>query len=178
MMGHVAVDVFFVLSGFILTLVYRDLIGPGSKEFALRRICRIYPLHLCIMTLLGVAGLYTALSTGTAHPWADFWPTLLLVQPYLDITSAWNLPSWSLGVELICYVLFPLANIVMRSAKRTALITFAILLTIAEPIYCTTMTALWRARARYCVRSQGLCWAACSHDWFCAKEPCLRGTVL
>jgi peptidoglycan/LPS O-acetylase OafA/YrhL len=122
LIGRVAVDVFFVLSGFILTLVYRDLTGRGFGAFALRRICRIYPLHLSVMVWLGAAELYTTLHAGKVHPWGEFWPTLLLVQPYLGITSAWNLPSWSLGVEMMCYALFPFANLLLRPVGTRGLL--------------------------------------------------------
>lgn len=120
--GRVAVDIFFVLSGFILTLVYRDLSAPGFAAFALRRICRIYPLHICVMVWLGTAELYTALHAGKIHPWGEFWPTLLLVQPFLGITSAWNVASWSLGVELMCYALFPFANLLLRPLSTRGLL--------------------------------------------------------
>jgi peptidoglycan/LPS O-acetylase OafA/YrhL len=132
-MGYVAVDVFFVLSGFILTLVYPALIGrDGSGSFALRRICRIYPLHLCIMTALGLAGLYTEMRYGESHPWNSFWPAVVLVQPYLGIESMWNVPSWSLGVELLCYALFPFANGAMRSIRRFGLIGIMLMLAVIE----------------------------------------------
>jgi peptidoglycan/LPS O-acetylase OafA/YrhL len=123
LIGRVAVDIFFVLSGFILTLVYRDLIAADFGGFALRRICRIYPLHFCVMVWLGAVELYTTLHFGKAHPWGEFWPTLLLVQPYLGITSAWNLPSWSLGVEMLCYALFPFANLLLRPVGTRGLLT-------------------------------------------------------
>jgi peptidoglycan/LPS O-acetylase OafA/YrhL len=135
LMGHVAVDVFFVLSGFILTLVYRDLTGAGCGTFALRRICRIYPLHLCIMAALGLAALCTEWSAppgGSTHPWKSFGPVLLLVQPYLDIATPWNPPSWSLGVELLCYVLFPLVNAALRPAGRSWLLAAVAVLAAAE----------------------------------------------
>jgi peptidoglycan/LPS O-acetylase OafA/YrhL len=134
MMGRVAVDGFFVLSGFILTLVYPDLTGPGTGDFALRRICRIYPLHLCIITVLGLAALYTALHSGKAHPWQSFLPTVLLVQPYLGIESLWNGTSWSLGVELLCYIFFPLINTAIRLVKRPGLMAAVVTCAVIEAV--------------------------------------------
>ncbi len=137
LMGHVAVDVFFVLSGFILTVVYRDLTAPGVASFALRRICRIYPLHICIMAALGMAALYAewrAPPGGSTHAWASFGHVLLLVQPYLDIAPEWNPPSWSLGVELLCYGLFPLANAALRPAWRPLLLAAVAVLAGSEAI--------------------------------------------
>ncbi len=44
--GQLAVDVFFVLSGFVLTERYRDVdvaSGPALRAFAVRRFVRVYP---------------------------------------------------------------------------------------------------------------------------------------
>ena len=56
--GYLGVELFFVLSGFILSHVY--LQAAGEKRFSYRgflwaRIARVYPLHLA--TLIGVGGL-------------------------------------------------------------------------------------------------------------------------
>ena len=55
--GYAAVDTFFVLSGFILATVYRDLAAPETPLFLLKRVCRVYPLHLTIMAALALAAL-------------------------------------------------------------------------------------------------------------------------
>ena len=59
--GYLGVEVFFVLSGFILSHVYLE--AAGEKRFSYRgflwaRIARVYPLHLA--TLIGVGGLAAA----------------------------------------------------------------------------------------------------------------------
>jgi peptidoglycan/LPS O-acetylase OafA/YrhL len=48
-LGQTAVDIFFVLSGFILACVYGALRLDRVPLFWLRRICRIYPLHLVVL---------------------------------------------------------------------------------------------------------------------------------
>src|SRR5947207_4699557 len=53
--GYLAVDLFFVLSGFVLQLSYfRNPIGitrSSIVEFALARVARIYPLHVFMLML-------------------------------------------------------------------------------------------------------------------------------
>src|SRR5690242_13441536 len=53
--GYLAVDLFFMLSGFVLTHVYwRAFTGPvrGSYgKFLLARVARLYPLHLFVLSL-------------------------------------------------------------------------------------------------------------------------------
>jgi peptidoglycan/LPS O-acetylase OafA/YrhL len=50
LMGGRQVDIFFVLSGFIMTLIYKDWFAPGVTahsywKFQSRRFARVYPLH-------------------------------------------------------------------------------------------------------------------------------------
>src|SRR5205085_4818978 len=55
--GWVAVDLFFVLSGFVFCLLYARSIDQrriGAAEFALRRISRLYPLHLVTFATVAV----------------------------------------------------------------------------------------------------------------------------
>jgi len=110
LIGHTAVDIFFVLSGFILAQVYGVMRAGQVPMFWLRRICRIYPLHLAVMATVPLAILMASALRGAAHPsdWISFGVITLLLQSFLLDDSPWNPPSWSLGVELLCYAVFPL----------------------------------------------------------------------
>ena len=126
--GQLAVDVFFVLSGFIMARVYRDLRWHGAGRFALRRLSRIYPLHVCVMLALALSALLSErLRSGSTHPWGDFLPDLLLLNPLLQLPPAWNPPSWSAGVELCCYLLFLPLAFLLRQLPRPALPAFALI---------------------------------------------------
>lgn len=112
--ARLGVDVFFILSGFILTHVY--LQGDGSlnyRRFLAARFARIYPAHLFI--LLAMLGLVLAaplfgvgLEPGRFNP-ADFAGTLLLVQAWFprETLALWNGPAWSLSAEWFAYLAFP-----------------------------------------------------------------------
>src|SRR5208283_1956561 len=110
LMGPAAVDIFFVLSGFILAQVYGDIRFKQAPQFWLRRICRVYPLHLSVMAVLALSVLAASALRGSAHPhdWHGFVVVTLLLQTFLHDKSTWSPPSWSLGVELLCYAIFPL----------------------------------------------------------------------
>lgn len=119
--GSLAVEFFFVLSGFVLTCAYGDRIS-GMRDrlrFMIRRFGRLYPLHL--VTLLGVVALESgrwlisqhlgrevggALFVGPTDP-AALLPNLLLIHGtgiLRDFT--WNVPSWSISVEFVLCAVF------------------------------------------------------------------------
>jgi peptidoglycan/LPS O-acetylase OafA/YrhL len=125
--GYLGVELFFVLSGFILCHVYLDGLAAGRfgyGSFLWARLARIYPLHL--VTLIG-AGVM-ALAAGAAGHVFDSnvlsWPSLpanlLLVQAWgLAPQAAWNHPSWSISAEWFAYLIFPLfAWAALKFAKR------------------------------------------------------------
>jgi peptidoglycan/LPS O-acetylase OafA/YrhL len=108
-LGQTAVDIFFVLSGFILACVYGRLPLNRAPVFWLRRVCRIYPLHLVVLATFGGMTLAAVLlhRSGYTHDWRSFWVEALLLHPFLPGSTPWNPPTWSLGIEMLCYALFP-----------------------------------------------------------------------
>lgn len=122
--GYLAVDLFFILSGFVLWLNYAEkLQREGVRAvpaFLARRFARIWPLHAFI---LGCAALFALLLTATGpanaqdYPWAELPLHLMLVQNW-GLTSAlsWNDPAWSISCESAAYLLFP--AIVLASDRR------------------------------------------------------------
>lgn len=139
--GYLAVDGFFILSGFILAYVYRARFAapaPGEyRRFLVARLARIYPVHLA-MTLLVVAMLGAAvLGAGFQARVAERFSTreLLLHLTLLhgwgfSRMLAWNYPSWSISAEWFAYLCFPLVHrAVLRGEGfvRPALIGAALL---------------------------------------------------
>lgn len=113
--GYLGVELFFVLSGFILCHVY--LAAAGEKRFSYggflwARIARVYPLHLA--TLIGVGVLaFGASMAGMAVDdsvlsWKSLPANLLMVHAWGFAPEAgWNHPSWSISAEWFAYLLFP-----------------------------------------------------------------------
>ncbi|WP_204018245.1 acyltransferase family protein [Sphaerimonospora thailandensis] len=112
--GYIGVSFFFVLSGFVLT--WSAVPGDRKPAFWRRRIVKIFPNHLVVFaaSLLLFAG---ASISSVAH-WL---PNMLLVHtffPQPQINLSMNPPSWSLGSELLFYILFPLLIIPVRRIRE------------------------------------------------------------
>ncbi|MDB5471315.1 MAG: hypothetical protein JWR84_2875 [Caulobacter sp.] len=127
--GDIAVDFFFVLSGFVLTHAYGEgLKSPASRwQFLIRRVGRLYPLHL--VTLAAVLFLELArwtvslviggsmgrpAFTGDTDLWAL--PANIFLVHALGIFRdfTWNIPSWSISIEWTLCLLFAAASIVRK----------------------------------------------------------------
>ncbi len=130
--GFVGVDVFFVISGFLMTgLISEEFTRRGTLsfgEFYSRRIRRIFPALLVMIvatTGLGYfllfpgdykefaqSGLYAALSLGNVF--------FYFSTGYFDIPSELKglLHTWSLGVEEQFYLIWPLIMIGLLSAAK------------------------------------------------------------
>ncbi len=139
-LGHQAVIVFFVLSGFLVGgSVIRSLRDNGTwspTRYAVQRLCRLMTvlipaLLLCVLLdhlgpfLFGTTGIYSApASQGIVFP--DFMDrlspevligNLLFMQGILVKTYGSNSPLWTLSYEFWFYVAFPfLALVLWRNA--------------------------------------------------------------
>jgi peptidoglycan/LPS O-acetylase OafA/YrhL len=139
--GYVAVDFFFVLSGFVIASAYLDRLAAfaDAARFAIRRIGRLYPLHLAV--LLVYLGL--ELHRATVHPelgftgersWPAFWCDLFLLQGFNAYDLSWNMPAWSISLELWANLAFAALGLALRRrlawgcAGLAALIVAALLL--------------------------------------------------
>ena len=135
------VDLFFVVSGFVIARQYFDRVGDAAStaRFLWRRIARIYPLHLA--TLAFYVAIAVALHYGLArgdnaarYPFSDLPAQLLLLHAFDGARLTFNFPSWSLSAEMFCYLLFPLVAAV--AARRKALIIALVVLpAIANSLY-------------------------------------------
>jgi peptidoglycan/LPS O-acetylase OafA/YrhL len=114
--GLYGVELFFVLSGFILCHVYLRSFGEkrfGYGGFLWARLARIYPLHLATLLAVGAMGV-TAMALGIVmkHPvlyWPALLPNLLLMNAWGFTNDAgWNHPAWSISAEWFAYLMFPL----------------------------------------------------------------------
>lgn len=114
--GYLGVELFFVLSGFILCHVYLEQAGEkrfSYKNFLWARLARVYPLH--IATLLGVGGLaaaalFAGMSVdGNVLSWASLPANIFMIHAWgVAPVAGWNHPSWSISAEWFAYLCFPL----------------------------------------------------------------------
>ena len=114
--GYLGVELFFVLSGFILCHVYLQASGEGRFNYATflwARLARIYPLHLATLAGMGAMGLAAGAAGFHVDPsvlaWTSLPANLTLTQAWgLAPQSGWNHPSWSISAEWFAYLNFPL----------------------------------------------------------------------
>ena len=108
--GFLGVSFFFILSGFILALNYRDKFIHKTvtlKKFYIARFARIYPLHF-VMMLVSIPIFYSGLK--------NLLYNILLIQSYVPnetIYFSYNSPSWSISDEVFFYLLFPFLIVII-----------------------------------------------------------------
>ena len=122
--GWAGVEIFFVLSGFLITSVLladADLpVGLYLKRFYWRRLLRIFPLYYFYLGLVAAA----YLMTGRPSLFGRYWPSLLTY----TFNFEFLLPSyrneytfghfWSLSIEEQFYLFWPLALYFLDRRKR------------------------------------------------------------
>jgi len=133
--GWHGVDLFFMLSGFILMYAHeRDfyLIRKASLiRFARLRFTRVYPLNAVVLLLIAIFVAFqpgfvawTRASEPSDFSLGAFVRTLFLATRwFLPGRGDWNQPVWSLSLEVLGYLMFPLlAFCALRVARKRQLI--------------------------------------------------------
>ncbi|PZO09118.1 MAG: acyltransferase [Alphaproteobacteria bacterium] len=140
--ARLAVDFFFILSGFVLAHVYGRKVRDGGyshRRFLIARLARIYPAHIAMLAfmaaLAGVAVVLGQPFDAESYSVTGFLSALALTHAWFAATvpNEWNGPSWSLSGEWAAYLAFPLFAVVgLRRARNPWLVTaFAIGLFVA-----------------------------------------------
>jgi len=118
--SYLAVDLFFMLSGFVLTHAYADRLAEGLswRAFLVARLVRLYPLYIA-GTMFGVLVVTAVLIAGMGHLDALGWSSrvvaalAMLPSPALGRGGTelypLNVPAWSLFFELAVNIWFAVA---------------------------------------------------------------------
>ena len=147
-----AVDLFFMLSGFVLIHVYAAKFASGRaglwRPYFAARFARIVPLYLA--TLLACLGIFAAgsvvLGRWPAHvTWDIVVSNLLLIQSWPGIfRMSLNMPSWSLSVEAFCYIAaMPLALVFDRRLGRNWSIPIILILLVSWRMNLSSVDSGW-----------------------------------
>lgn len=124
--GWVGVDLFFVLSGFLITEILLDTMNqPGFlKKFYIRRFLRIFPLYylllvVCLFLLPAISSLHLDIrfyDQNQVWQWAYLQNWLYVFKvPYGDKLL---MHTWSLAVEEQFYLVWPLLILLFRSPRK------------------------------------------------------------
>ena len=133
--GWIFVDLFFVLSGIVMAMTYvRPAERFSVRVFVVRRLARIYPLHLAVLLAwipirlarffavsLGI-GAGAALVHDVNTPYA-FLMQLFLLNAFGTLSEmSWNGPSWSISAELFAYAVFAVTVALLARHARSGMI--------------------------------------------------------
>ncbi len=137
--GYMAVDFFFVLSGFIMSYTYLagfETLGMRAYgPFLWKRVARIFPLGIAITLILLFLG---AIAGYWDRPWMFVnWhattdgltkPVLINLLHLQGFFNKYNLndPSWSISVELAAYLVFPILIFLLFKAPRFVAVLYAV----------------------------------------------------
>ena len=108
--GQLWVDLFFVLSGYVMTMVYLSSPKVNFSQFYLARFSRVYPLHVVTAVMMALAAAALAIFSHHAQPSWISWAQLLreltftVPLPYIGSHDIWNYPSWSVACEWWVYI--------------------------------------------------------------------------
>ena len=115
-------DIFFVLSGFAMTIGYKDRVFNSDfsySNYLLRRLSKFYPLHWLILFYI-LATHFTTLYQQD-YFFAKLATNFLLIQSFVpskDFYFAYNSPSWYLCNTLFYCVIFPFLLRFIVDCKR------------------------------------------------------------
>ncbi len=169
--GSSGVDLFFVLSGFLITgILYDSLPDPGFfRKFYARRVLRIFPLYYGVLAVFALAALLFGLNFhGELLSLALYLQnTNLIAQRLRDYTGPTLLPLphfWSLAVEEQFYLVWPVTVFLLRTRRR--LLTFCA----AALLLCPLLRAF--------LLLHGVSYYVISANTLCRSDSLLAGAAL
>lgn len=139
--GSCGVSFFMILSGFVMSVGYGEKTlqaGFDKKEFFIKRLVRLYPLHfLCLLGFIVLRlGNLSDLQVATLLPNAFLLQSWI---PVKDFYFSGNAVSWCLSDMMFFYAMFPLLYRGMEKVKRwflPVLVLYVIVLFSLPDDYC------------------------------------------
>ncbi len=127
----IRVDIFFMLTGFLLFYVYRtkfseEITYKSYTKFFLIRLARIYPVHLLTLVIIGIFylfGIWQSIGDSSVERvtrGGNWFLNLTLLNAWgiSEQNVSWNGPAWSISAEFFNYILFPVVAILIVNIKR------------------------------------------------------------
>ncbi|WP_375405687.1 acyltransferase family protein [uncultured Amnibacterium sp.] len=121
--GGLGVDIFFVLSGFLITrLLLMELRVAGRLRlgrFYTRRALRLYPPLLIALALTFCLFLIVGDDYSTSPTWQALLVAGLYISNLVNLHQGYLVQTWSLGVEEQFYLFWPLALLLIPALRRS-----------------------------------------------------------
>lgn len=165
-----AVDVFFVLSGYTIARAYLDRrwTWPAYGRYLRNRVARLYPAHVAVLSafvLLCVGGAIVGVATDDgAFPPIGLLAELTLTRAWFGDALWWNPPAWSLSAQFLAFILFPVIAFAFRGRMRGAVPVIALAIglvcatTIAAAVAPSAMNGMATPAVRVlCCFTLGIC---------------------
>ena len=120
--GYFAVQVFFVLSGFVLARTYAHARWDRRSlgRFFTARFARIYPVYFASLIVVSPFIIEMTKDGGVAaeRRFGVLTDYLLVLQGWTaSLGVGWNTPAWSLSCEFFFYLCFPVLFVVLGNAR-------------------------------------------------------------
>ncbi|WP_449473043.1 acyltransferase family protein [Sphingobium chungangianum] len=130
--AYLAVDLFFILSGFVISYGYHDrvvkhLSRASYVDFLINRMARVWPLHLIVTLVFGLRILLNVSGNQSIelNP-ANILSNLFMVQSWGWGTEPIAGNSWSVSTEVAAYLIYPLIAILAFSRWAWAQVAICI----------------------------------------------------
>jgi len=144
-LGWTGVNLFFILSGFLITGILLDSADKPKyySRFYFRRVLRILPAYYLLIAILVLVGRLGFVRHHTSWAFAGLSLIYLSnITPLLGVLRDYS-PLWSLAVEEHFYLIWPAT---VRMLTRRGLVTAAVLICVCEPIlraFAVARGGLW-----------------------------------
>ena len=166
--GYVMLDMFFILSGFVITSGYVRKFAVGVRpdsygRFLWSRLARFYPTYFSVLALL-VAAIGAASLSGihlgqTGSIGTDLAKNVVLIQGWgFSDHLSWNGPAWSVSAEWFCYLLFPFAAPLLARVTNPTMAIIGYAVAVATPLVAYSflgLTTVTSPTLRPCGELQG-----------------------
>ena len=134
--GNFGVQLFFVLSGFILGLPFakhylKDSNKVSLKSYFLRRISRLEPPYVIVMFLLLIGNIFISKNLSNTEGFQSFLASVAYMHNFIYAEpSLINTVAWSLEIEIQFYILAPILSLffsINNNLTRRFLLIFTII---------------------------------------------------
>ncbi len=128
---HIGVTIFFVLSGFLITIRYYNKDNFSFKSYFINRFARIYPIYFLLTTALFLYLIfYKSINYNTSNTIVYLLNITLLKAYFNDFAYTGIGQGWTLTVEETFYILAPLFFLLIKKQRYYLLLIPVIFLSI------------------------------------------------